>query len=377
MDMGDIDEKKLFLEEDRDMEKVGLNGERLDPPADLTFDDDKSTADLADETTSDKGVPEWLEGYVEATQAHLQNLRALIKYTKTKDESIYKLSNELQKYREDYCAKTFKPIGMAIISFREDCRKSMGDIKKYQYDVEKVSKYLDFLADDYFEMLSNVGIEEGDDGWLFNGSLIKQFEVENAPVLARPFQEMTTEEEGVQASIPNVKNADDLLAYLSAVENEVKAILAKNEALDKCLKAYIEFSFNVEKNLVKVLVLPAVRTLVTIGEKLRCTVDELRGNLTDEDCNQKYEQCLENLVNALEDVLLSGGVVIDADVRDDFDPKRDRLLKTIMTDDEALDRKIALAHTECYVMNEKVIYPSKVDVYKFAPKAEENQNKGE
>ena len=375
--MGDIDEKKLFLEEDRDMEKVGLNGERLDPPADLTFDDDKSTADLADETTSDKGVPEWLEGYVEATQAHLQNLRALIKYTKTKDESIYKLSNELQKYREDYCAKTFKPIGMAIISFREDCRKSMGDIKKYQYDVEKVSKYLDFLADDYFEMLSNVGIEEGDDGWLFNGSLIKQFEVENAPVLARPFQEMTTEEEGVQASIPNVKNADDLLAYLSAVENEVKAILAKNEALDKCLKAYIEFSFNVEKNLVKVLVLPAVRTLVTIGEKLRCTVDELRGNLTDEDCNQKYEQCLENLVNALEDVLLSGGVVIDADVRDDFDPKRDRLLKTIMTDDEALDRKIALAHTECYVMNEKVIYPSKVDVYKFAPKAEENQNKGE
>jgi len=67
MNMGDIDEKKLFSEEDGDLEKAGLNGECLEPPADLTFDDDKSTADLVDETTSDEGVPDWLEGYVAAT----------------------------------------------------------------------------------------------------------------------------------------------------------------------------------------------------------------------------------------------------------------------------------------------------------------------
>ena len=377
MNMGDIDEKKLFSEEDGDFEKAGLNGECLEPPADLTFDDDKSTADLVDETTSDEAVPDWLEGYVAATQAHLQNLRALIKYTKTKDESIYKLSNELQKYREDYCAKTFKPIGMAIISFREDCRKSISDIEKYQYNAEKVSKYLDFLADDYFEMLSNVGIEEGDEGWLFNGSLIKQVEIESTPTFVDAFNETIVEDETEDELTPKIQNAADLLAYLNFVEDEVKTILAKNEALDKCLKAYIQFSFNVEKDLVKILVLPSVRKLVTIGEKLRKTVDDLRSDLTDDDCNRKYQQCLSDLVNSLEDVLLSGGVTIDADVRDDFDPKRDRLLKTVMTDNEDLDRKIALAHTECYVMNEKVIYPSKVDVYKFAPKAEENQNKGE
>ena len=202
-------------------------------------------------------------------------------------------------------------------------------------------------------------------------------EIESAPTFVNAFNETNVDDETEDELTPKIQNAADLLAYLNSVEDEVKTILAKNEALDKCLKAYIQFSFNVEKDLVKILVLPSVRKLVTIGEKLRKTVDDLRSDLTDDDCNSKYQQCLSVLVNSLEDVLLSGGVIIDADVRDDFDPKRDRLLKTVMTDNEELDRKIALAHTECYVMNEKVIYPSKVDVYKFAPKAEENQNKGE
>ena len=178
-------------------------------------------------------------------------------------------------------------------------------------------------------MLSNVGIEEGDEGWLFNGSLIKQVEIESTPTFVDAFNETIVEDETGDELTPKIQNAADLLAYLNFVEDEVKTILAKNEALDKCLKAYIQFSFNVEKDLVKILVLPSVRKLVTIGEKLRKTVDDLRSDLTDDDCNRKYQQCLSDLVNSLEDVLLSGGVTIDADVRDDFDPKRDRLLSNV------------------------------------------------
>lgn len=381
--MNEFDESQSPLDKDENFivkekeESVNASA-ALEPPEDLILDvEDSFDADVSDGISSDESVPEWLEEYVSSTQAHLQNLRALIKYTKTKDESIYKLSTELQKYREDYCAKLFKPVGMAIISFREDCRKSMTDIDKYQYDAEKVNKYLAFLVDDYFEMLSNVGIEENDNGWLFNGSVINQHEAENEPALIDPFDELPIANETFDDVIPDVRSASDLLAYLNTVENEVKEILSRNETLDRCLGAYIDYSFNIEKNLVKIYVLPSVRMLVSIGEKLRITVDEMRNTVTDEDCGKKYKQCLEDVVNALEDALLSGGIVIDADVRDEFDPKKDRLLKTVMTDNAELDRKIAFVHTECYVMNEKVIYPSKVDVYKFAHKAEEKQNKGE
>ena len=122
--------------------------------------------------------------------------------------------------------------------------------------------------------------------------------------------------------------------------------------------------------MVKLFVLPAVRLAVSVGKKLRTMAEDAMAELTDENCNEKYTQCLEYVIGALEDVLYNGGIKIETDICDTFDAKRNRLMKAIPTEDPEMDRKIATTYTECYTMNEKIIYPSKVDVYKFAPKAE-------
>ena len=99
-------------------------------------------------------------------------------------------------------------------------------------------------------------------------------------------------------------------------------------------------------------------------------VEDYKAELTDENCKAKYLRCLEYIIDALEGVLYGAGVSIDG-ARDEFDPKKDKLLKTVITHDASLDRKIVEMITECYLMNEKVISPSKVVVYKYV--AEETQ----
>ena len=96
----------------------------------------ESVAENIDENKADEALEIPLEEYRIILEEHFQNLKNLIKYTKTKDETIYKLSNELQKYREDYCAKTFKSIATLIISFREDCRKSLSDLNSFDLTFE-------------------------------------------------------------------------------------------------------------------------------------------------------------------------------------------------------------------------------------------------
>ncbi|MBO4868610.1 MAG: hypothetical protein J5585_02735 [Clostridia bacterium] len=353
------------------------DADTIDPPEDLTFDEEETSAIATEEEVEeakeeekeeqDGETADLLKEYASATDAHFRNLRALIKYTKAKDETIYKLSGELQKYREDYCAKIFKPIGMALISFREDCRRSLSDIAKYKYTADEVSKYIRFLADYYVEALSTVGIEENGGEWFFNGKQIRQTEAEDA-VFAAPFTELPGTDEETTAVPPSVKNASDLIAYLQAIEEEIKAEIRNNEMLDKCLKAYIEFSFNVEKQLVSVFVLPSVRIMINVCGKIRALVKSSTAEIDEDNCTEKYTRCLSYLVNAVEDVLYSGGIMIDADKHDVFNPKKDRPLKTILTDIEALDKTVAVAHTDCYLMNDIVIYPSKVEVYKFVPK---------
>lgn len=342
---------------------------------DVSFDDDYNSSVEGDEETIGRECDEQNTQIEEETQLdipigeykkildeHFQNLRSLIKYTKTKDETIQKLSNELQKYREDYCAKTFKAIATLIISFREDCRKSLSDLGSFELTIEKGKKFLSFLADDFEELLSNAGCEEDDGNWRLNG---KPLDIETPNVVAFPrlfVADVVPEENNLVLLGSNMKE------YLSDAENKIKLILADNERLDKCLKDYCSLASVIENDIVSLCVYPPVRNLISLYKKAKQKIDMCLNELNEDNMVDYYSEILSFLVSQLEDVLLSGGVKIDATLEEIFDTKKNRLVRAILTNEIELDRKIAKQYTECYTMNGAVLYPAKVDVYKYQTK---------
>lgn len=300
-----------------------------------------------------------LEEYKTVLDAHFQNLRALIKYTKTKDETITKLSNELQKYREDYCAKSFKSIASMVISYREDCKKSLDDIARFEFTIDKVKKFMSFLADDYMEMLSNIGCEE-EDAWLFNGKPLFLTEEREAVKFPAVFE--LCEEDEAACDLGPIY---DVKEYLAGAEECIKKTLANNEKLDKCLKDYAKLSTAIEEDVVLLYVMPAVRRLVNLYKSFSEKVNTALEGLNEENMLEEYGACLTFIVEKLEEVLLFGGVKIYTTCDDMVDTRRNRIIKTVITNDPAMDRKIARQITDCYVVNDVVMYPAKVDVYKY------------
>lgn len=345
----------LFDDEDSEQNQEGGNDEN-------TIENDGSerkelltnTAELVD-----------IEEYKTVLQTHFQKLQYLIKYTKTKDETIQKLSNELQKYREDYCAKIFKSIAILIISFREDCRKSLFDLDSFDLTFEKAKKFLSFLGDDFEELLSNVGCEESDDSWHFNGKLLS---IDNATIIKFP-QLFVADEANDKADDDNkaVIEGNNVKEYLDDAETKIRTILADNERLDKCLKDYCFLASAIENDVVVLCVYPPVRKLVSLYNKAKQKIDECLNELSEDNMVDSYSEMLTFLISQFEDVLLSGGVRIDTNTDDLFDTRKNRLVRAVITNDAALDRKIVRRYTECYTMNDIVIYPAKVNVYKYQP----------
>ncbi len=297
--------------------------------------------------------------YKELTNAHFQNLRSLIKYTKTKDETIFKMNGELQKYREGYCTKAFKSIATLVISYREDCRKALEDLEKYDNDVQKVQKYIYFLVDDYNELLSNAGIENDGEMWRFNGKALS-FNGRKYVKFPPAFQDAP---ELVENEVE--LDGEGLKEYLKSFEQNVKALLANNEMLDKSLNEYLKLSLAIENDVILTGFYPALKKMISVADKIAELAEASAKSVTEENKNDKYALCLNYLIDSLEDVLLIGGVSIYTTVDETFDTRKNRLVKAIVTTDKSLDRMIAKQYTECYIMNDAVIYPAKVDVYKY------------
>lgn len=328
----------------------------------------EDTVENVSEPVLDAEVDETIEismdEYREILEEHFQNIRSLIKYTKTKDETIQKLSNELQKYREDYCAKIFRSIATLIISFREDCRRSLSDIDLYDITSEKAKKFLAYLKDAIEELLSSSGCEKHEGMWLFNGRPLTMNERQEIKFPQVFVADEATDETDATITGNNIKD------LLTDAEAKIRLVLADNEKLDKCLNDYCTLASTIENDIVILGVYPPVRKLVLLCEKAGQRIDAYLNERDEENTVNHYREILTFLISQLEDVLLSGGVRIDTTLSEQFDAKKNRLVKVVITNDSKMDRIIAKQHTECYTLNGVVLYPAKVDVYKY--KAQEN-----
>ena len=296
------------------------------------------------------------------------NVRNTVKVVKEKDANLYKLNNELQAYRNDYSRQLFKSLAQNLINFREDCAKSLRDADEYALQKDAVIKYIGYVAADYETLLENLGIEAGEASIRFNGTEISS---EPAKIKLFPIPEGEKCEEVAPAlSFDEPLTQQMVIEFLDRKLEEIKAIMRKNEELDRVVGEFIKQSLLIERNEHQIVLYPVIRKLVNYHKHLK---DDIADTLANTDAEVSvlmvaYKDILGRVINELEDVLNLCQVTVENALAegDVYDPKRHRIMKFIpITAEQSEDNgKIVKAYTDLYKMDDKVFYPAKVDVYK-------------
>lgn len=294
----------------------------------------------------------------ESIEKHFQAIRTMLKYTKEKDNNVNKLSMSMQMYRDGVELSLLKSVALQVIGYREDCRKTLREFEKREPDLASCEKYLKYAKMDYEDLLENLGVENRDGLWFYNGKNLADDELK-----AVPFEELA-EAEYEELPQAEVQTKEELAAYLAAVEENLAGILKRNVYLDKVLEKYIENASLYEKGIQQIVLYPVIWNIIRKYEETEERIDSTVAELTEENCRECYLDTLRMLIDAAEDILLSCGVTIESEVSDTLDNKKNRVLKVIPTDMSWQNGLIAFRYTDCYLMGDRVIYQQKADVYK-------------
>lgn len=318
-------------------------------------------------------------------QASLDTILRAVKVTKNKDAANALLSREIQGYREGFAFKLVRPLCTALIGYREDCRKTLADVEDFAKDGETVIRYLEFLRSDYEELLSNQGLERTEDGGFeLNGENLddlprREEKPEEEPAAAPLAEEAadaapeaeatdaaeTAETEAAEEAAP-APTFETLLAAVRDGIAGVERALREIDEKDEAALAAARKSEAIDRYYADAVRLPLFRRMATLYDQLVEKIAEVTETAADAPADA-YADVLELLVDESEEILRSAGVEIITEIGDEYDIKSSKILRVVPTDDPEKDRHVAKRHTDCYRYEEKILYPAKVDVYKYTP----------
>ena len=118
-----------------------------------------------------------------------------------------------------------KPFINALITLREDCRKSIRDAKQFAPDNEKIKKYIEYLISDFEEIFANIGLERNDNSISINGKPLSGV-TQTKTLSAEP---LTDEQEDDDTQIlicaGQINTISDLIEYLDKSEAAIRLAL--------------------------------------------------------------------------------------------------------------------------------------------------------
>ena len=326
--------------------------------------EEKEPEQPAEDPIDDKFLTEYpKEEFEGIISDHTKKVFSAINNLRSKEDSITRLSKEVQKYRDEYCAKNFKPIAMSLIALRESCRKSLSSLDK-PIEFVKIKKFVNYLVDDIDDLLSDIGLEcEESNGyvWTYNGTPLFKKSVETAT-----FPEVFDLCESEPLVLP--EPGDSLTDYIAACEDVITAALANVSKYDKCINDYVKVAAAIDAGILAANVYPVLRGLTHFAPRFKADVIDALNVLDEENAVERYGTLLAALVEKLEDLLVLGGVDVEAVYGGSYDLKKHKIIKLIPTDDESLERTVESVSTDCYSLGGLVISPAKVNVYKYQPK---------
>ncbi len=330
------------------------------PPAETAAPEAAETP--AEEVPAEPTYPE----FIAALGKYYDDLSRLIRITKAKDETIAKLSKEVQAYREGFAMKLVKPLATELISLREDYRKTLREVDTYAKSAADVKKYCGYLVSDLEDQLANCGVTLKDDVFCIGGVSIWEKECRKQTSLFDLAEVApAAEPDGTAWGTPTLSA---VMARVEAGNAQLVALLTANEQADKNLLGYVNYAAALDDNYSDAFLLPLYRALATVQIAVREYSDALDGMLTEENRAEKYAGALQIALDGIDGILTQAGVTIVTDPSDNYDLATNRLVKAVPTDDPEKDKKVAFRYTDCYLYDGKVLYPCKVDVYRYTPK---------
>jgi len=297
-------------------------------------------------------------------------IATLLRYNKTKDESIQRLSSEVQKYRDGFAFSALKPFINQLIAFREDCKKSVRDAEKSPPDDEKAKKFTEILISDFEDILGNIGLDRREGGCInLNGKPLSSESTEPRALPEEPpLSGERKEDESSQTPIcaGQIKSIPELIESLNNGEIFIRSALKDRAVIDKTIQDCIALAARTDDVHYFALVGPVSRQLYALLDRISGKKEPI-GDSSGGAPIELYKEILQTVVTEIGNILEQAGVKIETVAASDdvFDTKKHKLLKTVPTDDEKRDRSVANVYTDCYIYDEKVVSPSKVDVYKF------------
>lgn len=307
------------------------------------------------------------EEIVVLLKQYFNALRDSIRLAKTKDETIVKMKNELNKYREDFGYTLLKQIIMGLISYREDAKNTLRNVAKFSTDIETTKKYLGYLDDDFVEMLANFSIEYDGEKFLLDGkdlATIPMRKVDNY-VKEPETEKVIVEESDEQVKEEGACSLNDVIKLVEENKANIEAILKDNSLLDEAYKEVEAVAASVDANYADALLLPSYKVVTNFYLKLKKKIENTMEFINEDNKTSLYSDVLIFVISSASDILSRLGVEIDVDVSNVYDMKTNRMLKFVPTNKEELDKTIAFRHTDTYLYGGKVIYLCKVDVYKY------------
>lgn len=352
---------------EQEAETAPVSGETAAPVADKA-DTPVAAAEAASEAAAEpEGAsaealkpdePSPLETVQKLIYAHNATVMAQLKRVKEKDDNIGKLAKQLDAYRTGFAEGAFKSIALNVIAYREDCLKALRDLSEREMTEEELKKYLKYLFMDFEDLLTNLGIEDDGERWLYN-----KVNINAAPPV--PLKELTLPE----VTYPvleqrELQGFEDVQAYLQESEALIAETLKTNAVLDALLAQCIARTAVYEKGLYQVVLYPAVRKLIascqSITEKCLAAIKVLGEG----DGKAAYFALLAEVVADMDEVLTLCNVTVEGCLPDVYTPPKHKMMRAVKTEEPALNGTVAKRYCDCYLMGDKVIYPAKVEVYK-------------
>ena len=290
--------------------------------------------------------------------AHNATVMAQLKRTKEKDDNIGKLAKQLDAYRTGFAEGSFKSIALNVIAYREDCLKALRDMAEREMTEEELKKYIKYLFMDFEDLLTNLGIEDDGERWLYN-----KVNLNAAPPV--PLKELTLPEVTYPVlEQKTLTNFDDVQAYLQESETLLAEVLKTNAVLDAVLAQCIARTAVYEKGLYQVVLYPAVRKLITSCQKTTEKCLAAIKALPESDGKAAYFALLGDVVADMDEVLALCNVTVESCLPDVYTPPKHKMMRAVQTDDPALNGTVAKRYCDCYLLGDKIIYPAKVEIYK-------------
>lgn len=148
---------------------------------------------------------------------------------------------------------------------------------------------------------------------------------------------------------------------LDTFEEKLKYDTSKQLQVDRLYKELQEY----RRDLVAQTISPFLRGIIRLHDDIGRLLSDLKENATEKLSSGHFFGHLEGLQEDVKRVLEQNGVIIYHEAHGTFDPRRQRILQIVPTDDESRNGRLAESIRPGFEYGTQILEKERVSVYKF------------